>query len=272
MDISIFEYQKALIKLGEISCTTGEGVIRKLISYLTPFGYRRVSEMIYPEDGVNLPAILYIHWYEPEARDSNRSQFHDEAVLLAKRGAVTLLVETMWSDSDWFFKRTQSEDHGSSIKQVIELRQAIDILLLSDQVDPNRIAIVGHDFGAMYAVVMGSVDPRPLCFVLMAGTPRFSDWYLYYPKLIGKEREAFIDRMAELDPIQHVANLHPSPLLFQFAKHDLHVPRWSAEVFFSAAKEPKEIRWYNAGHGLNEQAALERIAWLAQELDLGSGQ
>lgn len=38
-------------------------------------------------------------------------------------------------------------------------------------------------------IVMGGVDPRPTCYVLMAGTPRFPDWYLYYPELEGEPRE-----------------------------------------------------------------------------------
>ena len=103
----------------------------------------------------------------------------------------------------------------------------------------------------------------------MASTPRFSDWYLYLPKLEGEARERFIQQMTEIDPITHVPNLSPARVLFQFATDDFHVPKERAEEFFAAAKEPKEIKWYEAQHGLNEAATEDRKAWLKQYLGLG---
>ena len=44
------------------------------------------------------------------------------------------------------------------------------------QIDEARLAYVAHDFGAMYGAVLAGVDPRPQWYVLMAGTPVFSDW------------------------------------------------------------------------------------------------
>ena len=43
-----------------------------------------------------------------------------------------------------------------------------------------------------------------------------------------------------------------------------------AQRFFEAASEPKEIRWYDAGHFLNEQARQDRMAWLGERLGLCS--
>jgi dienelactone hydrolase len=244
------------------------GIVERRFSYASPYGQRRVAELIGPARAGPHAAILYVHWYEPESHDSNRTQFHDEAARMARRGAVSLLVETMWSDRDWFLKRTQADDYASSIRQVVELRQAMDLLLAQPGVDPARLAYVGHDFGAMYGVLMGQADPRPACYALMAGTPRFPDWYLYYPPLEGAARAAFVEEMAPLDPIGHVAALAPAPLLFQFGRADPHVPIERAQAFFEAAAEPKQFRWYDAGHGLDQQATRDRIAWLAEQLGL----
>ena len=234
----------------------------------SPFGYRRMAELIRPEGETPCAAVLYLHWYEPQAPDSNRSQFVEEATEMAKRGAACLLVETMWSDPDFFFKRTQADDLQNSIQQVVDIRRSIDFLLAQPEVDPDRFACVGHDFGGMYGVLAGSLDKRPTHYVTMAATPRFPDWYLYGPKLEGEAREAFIRQMAEIDPISHVANLSPAPHLFQFARDDFHVARERAEEFFATAGEPKEIRWYQAGHGLNEEATRDRMQWLIQSLSL----
>ena len=243
-----------------------DGIENLLLLARTPFGEQRVAELFRPEGGDNLAAILFVHWYEPESPNSNRHQFEHDAKQLAKQGAVCLLVETLWSDIDFFLKRTQADDARNSIQEAVNLRRALDFLLQQNGVDKNRVAVVGHDFGGMYGVLMGSVDQRPTHYVIMAATPRFSDWYLYFPKLEGAARAEFISQMSELDPITHVANLAPAPILFQFSTNDFHVLRERAQEFFNAAREPKELKWYDAGHGLNDNATQERQAWLLQQL------
>jgi dienelactone hydrolase len=234
----------------------------------TPFGYRRMAEMFRPEGDGSFAAILYVHWYEPGSITSHRSQFEAEAKELAQAGAVCLCIETLWSDRDFFLKRTQDEDEQNSIEEIVNIRRAIDLLLSQSGVDPKRFAYVGHDFGGMYGISAGSLDQRPTHYVVMAATPRYPDWYLYLPGLEGEAREAFIRQMSEIDPITHVPNLAPAEVFFQFAIDDFHVPKERAEEFFAAARAPKEMKWYEAGHGLNEDATGDRKAWLKEKLGL----
>jgi dienelactone hydrolase len=247
-----------------------DGLENQLLVIQTPFGYRRAAELFRPEGPETLAAILYVHWYEPESRDSNRSQFVEEAKEIARGGAACLLIETLWSDPDFFIKRTQADDMQNSMEEVANIRRAMDLLLSQPNVDPQRFAYVGHDFGGMYGVLAGSLDQRPKHYVIMAATPRFPDWYLYLPKLEGEAREAFIQLMIELDPIMHAPSLAPASALFQFAADDRHVPKERAEEFFAATKEPKMLKWYESGHGLNESAAKDRKAWLQKKLELKS--
>lgn len=263
----MFEYDKIKsLDYVVLGARPAEGFTHKLLRYRTPDGVLRVAQFIIPDGDEPFPTILFVHWYEPESHDSNRRQFVPEAEELAKDGIASMMVETMWSDIDYFNKRTQADDMRNSINQVIELRQAMDILHKEVNVDSTRFAYVGHDFGAMYGIVMGSVDPRPTHYVLMAGTPRFSDWFLYAPRLEGEERQAFIDQMAIIDPINCVAKLAPAPVYFQFGDDDFHVPLNRANEFFASTNEPKQMSMYEAGHGLNQQAKAERLAWLRQQL------
>jgi dienelactone hydrolase len=245
-----------------------EGIESQLLVIQTPFGYRRAAEMFLPEAEGSGAAILYVHWYEPEAPDSNRSQFEEEAKEMARAGGVCLLVETLWSDRDFFLKRTQEDDAQNSMEEVVNLRRAMDLLLSQPNVDSQRFAYVGHDFGGMYGVLAGSLDQRPTHYVVMAATPRFPDWYLYGPKLVGEAREAFIRQMSEIDPIAHIPNLAPAEVFFQFGTDDFHVPRERAEEFFASAKDPKKMKWYEARHGLNEDANRDRKMWLKEKLGL----
>lgn len=246
----------------------GDGLVNQLVVLQTPFGYRRMAELFQPENGKSLAAVLYVHWYETHAQDSNRSQFVEDAKEMARSGAACLLIETLWSDLDFFLKRTQDDDFQNSIEEVVNIRRAMDLLLSQPDVDANRFAYVGHDFGGMYGVLAGSLDQRPTHYVVMAATPRFTDWYLYLPKLEGEAREAFIQQMAEIDPIVHVPNLSPAPVFFQFGTDDPHVSKERAEELFASAKEPREMKWYDSGHGLNADATGDRKIWLKEKLGL----
>jgi dienelactone hydrolase len=268
---SLFEYEKGTPTYWrETPPRAKDGILAQNLVYSTPAGVRRAAYLLRPEQATGpLAAILFVHWYEPHATTSFRTQFLPDAERLVKQGAVALLVETLWSDRDFFLKRSQDDDLDLSRQQVVELRQAMDILLAQPDVDANRFALVGHDFGGMYGVLAGAVDPRPTHYVIMAATPRFPDWYLYAPPLEGDARQAFIDRLAPLDPITNVAALAPAPILFQLGTDDFHVPVPRGEEFFAAAQEPKRLLWYEAGHGLNEQATEDRMKWLEEQLRLG---
>lgn len=263
------DYQK--LETGDVRLAgkrTQDGVESQLLVIQTPFGYRRVAELFRPEAEGSYAAILYIHWYEPPSPNSNRSQFVEEAKEMAKAGAVCLLIETLWSDYDFFLKRTQAEDLQNSFEEVANIRRAMDLLLSQPGIDVSRFALVGHDFGGMYGVLAGGLDRRPSHYVVMAATPRFPDWYLYAPRLEGDAREAFIRQFGGLDPIAHIPSLAPAPVLFQFGTDDPHVPRERAEEFFQAAGEPRELKWYESGHGLNEESEADRKNWLKGKLSL----
>jgi dienelactone hydrolase len=267
--MNIHDYQK--LDANEIRLIRKQedaGVEAHLLVIQTPFGYRRTAEIFLPQVEGPFPAILYIHWYEPSSPDSNRSQFVDEAKEMARSGAACLLIETLWSDPDFFLKRTQADDIQNSLEELANIRRAMDLLLSQPGVDAGRFALIGHDFGGMYGVLAGSLDRRPSHYVVMAATPRFPDWYLYSPRLEGEPREEFIRQFAPLDPIAHVSSLSSAPILFQFGAEDPHVPEHRAREFYAAAKDPRELRWYASGHGLNLDAAIDRKRWLREKLVL----
>lgn len=211
-------------------------------------------------------AILYVHWFGNPAT-TNRTEFLNEAVALAQRGVVSLLVDTMWSHAGWWRGRTPETDLAGGINQVIELRRALDLLLAQPGVDPKRVALVAHDFGAMFGAVAGAADGRPAAYVFLAPTPHLSDWYLFNVK--PASLEDYKQQLAPLDPIDAVGRLAPAPVFYQFAASDKYVPAPRPAEFYDATKPRKLMATYEADHDLTPpEVGADRVAWLGQELGL----
>ena len=104
---------------------------------------------------------------------------------------------------------------------------------------------------------------------MQAFAPSFNDWFFFNQKqLTAEQKQQAMDRIAPLDPIRYLPQLDKTPVLLQFANKDFYVPREKAEALYAAARGPKQILWYQAGHGLNDQASLDRQAWLRKQLRL----
>lgn len=181
-----FEYEHSRpLDVQETSQREQEGVTLREISYALGDG-RNAATLIGPKTGGDQlrPGVLFVHWYGPPEPTSNRTQFIPDGIALARAGAVSLLIDTPWSKPEYFHERTREGDYARSVQQVKDLRRALDVLLAQPTIDPERIAYVGHDFGAMYGALAVASDPRVHAFAFMAGTRSFSDWFLYgKPKL-----------------------------------------------------------------------------------------
>jgi dienelactone hydrolase len=246
----------------------GSAVVTDL-TYQTLTGARRAAYLVTPSMAAREPhpAILFVHWYEPPNPTSSRREFLPDAVELAGDGVTSLLVDTMWSDPDWFTSRDPESDLGHSIEQVKELRRALDILVSRPRVDPSRVFYVGHDFGAMYGSLVAGVDASRLKgLVFMAGTRSFSDWFLLLPRRDAAARADVIRRLAPLDPTRHLTAAGELPVLFQFATRDRFVTKAAADALVASAAGPKDVRWYDAEHALNAAATRDRLAWLRARL------
>jgi len=265
-----FGYEPKAPAVRELGVEARAGAAVHDLAFPGSAGRELQAYLVVPEAGAAPhPGILWVHWLGEQKSD--RTEFLDEAVGLAKKGAVSLLVNAPWSDPHWFEARACQDDYGSSLEQVRDLRRALDVLVAQPGVDRARIGYVGHDFGAMYGVLMASADPRPKALVLMAAAPHFSDWFL----LGGappKDKAAYLRQMAELDPIRFIGELAPRPVLFQFSNKDPYVSGASARSFFNAAGDPKELHFYETTHRMDDAgAAAERIRWLSRSLSLPDG-
>lgn len=254
-----------------ITATESRGNVRiDDISFADLAGGRTKAYLVSPPGRGKTAGALFVHWYETESPLSNRKQFLEEAIGLAQSGLTSLLVATPWSDAEWYDKRDISRDYENSVAEVKELSRALDLLATQKRVDPKRLALVAHDFGAMYGILAAAeAKTRISAIALQAFAPSFSDWFLYNQQKLSPEgKQAVVDRLAPLDPIRFLPQLGSTPTLLQFANKDFYVPREKAEALYNAVTGPKQILWYDSGHGLNEQASHDREQWLTGVLQL----
>lgn len=277
--ISMFEYDKNVSL--DVSDTVkpqqiGDVVVRD-IAFQNPKGSDIVAYLVAPKKKGLYPGIFFTHWLEPDAEDSNRTQFLEAAIRLGKKGVISILIDAFWSTTPKTFTKlwwkTEYEyDRDLCIKQVVEILRAFDVLFTQPNLDPNRIAYVGHDFGAMFGALVPPLKLPIHHWVLIAGTSSFSDWFKFQSdpekKLDPVYFQSYVKQMAHLDPAKHIKEASPAPVLFQFGKNDFYVPEEKALEFYNGAKEPKEIRWYDADHGMNKESFDEMETWLIKSLKL----
>ena len=262
-----FRYDdKRPVTVNEVSSEQrGDVTVRDITFSPTP-GKEIKAYLVVPNGSGPFAGILWVHWLGEEK--SNRTQFLNEAIELAPKGAVSLLVDAMWSAPEWFGKRIPEKDYENSIRQVIELRRALDLLRSQSNVDKTRIGFVGHDYGAMYGMLMAGVDQHVNTFVFIAATQSLNDWAFLGPQ--PKSKAAYLKQNSNLELTDYLRQITNASKFFQFGKGDFYVSQADAAILFRAATEPKQRKMYEAAHKMeSNEIVRDRNDWLVKQLKLG---
>jgi dienelactone hydrolase len=228
--------------------------------------------VVRPSEGSGpFAGVLFVHWFDPDYATSNRTQFLSEAESLARRGTVSLLVSTFWSDPARYSARRWENDYQNTVDQAKDLRRALDVLLAQPGVDPRRVGYVGHDYGAMFGALVAATDPRPKAYVMIAGTARFADWYLFGSasgRPAGAALESFKAQLAPLEPVNAIRQAK-APIFYQFGEVDRYTPREDFIALYMATPGTKRIATYTSDHPMEADIIRhDRTVWLAEQLAL----
>ena len=213
--------------------------------------------------------VVLWHWFSQEPL-GDRNQFLDEARELAGRGVVCLLPQGRFP---WFEDPIGADHDVTAIeREVARFSAGLDLLAARDDVDQDRLAVVGHDFGAMLASIVAAREQRVRAAVLIAPTPRWGDWFLPFWE-IGEERTAYLSALEPLDPQAQMASIAPRPVLLQLAEHDYFVPLMAGFELRRASGESHalDVRQYDADHEMaSTDARRDRASFLAETIGLSS--
>ena len=130
---------------------------------------------------------------------------------------------------------------------VSDLARALDALSERPEIDAGRIAYAAFSLGAILGSLFIPYDARVRAAALAVGGAG-----------IGPQA---------IDPVAHIGGFAPRPLLFVNATRDERIPRAAAEALHAAARDPKEVLWFDAGHRDLPGRALKAMwSFLAAQL------
>ena len=272
-DLDLFSYDiSAPLNLQKTFVSESFGVEVSNISFDSPDGGTVTGMMWDPVTRPGRrPAIVLMHGLPGDA-----SSMAPLAQDYAHYGAVVIAIGAPWNrrGAPPYLTFTD-KDRFEQIQIVKDLQRAVDVLRSRPNVDNDRIAYVGFSWGGATGALFVGIERRLKTAVLVVGHGGQVS-HVTGPvghKLISNypcaRRVAWMRAMAPIEPIRFVGNANV-PLLLQNATMDEYIPNADAEELHAAAQQPKEVRWYESGHGLNQQAKLDALKWLYDTIGLNA--
>src|SRR5262249_25798354 len=177
---------------------------------------RVTAFLVVPRGKGPFAAILFGHW-----GGGNRAEFLSEAELYAQVGAISLLMDYPWTRPTPWRRSVPNMDKPELDREiysqaVVDLRRGFDLLLDRPDVDPKRVAYVGHSYGAQWGAILSAVDRGMKTTVLVGGTPTLADVLLHdspdveeFVKTRRAQVEKYIEVNKSLDAVNFIARGAP---------------------------------------------------------------
>lgn len=207
------------------------------------------------ESGRPAPAALLLHGY-----GSRKERMADTVgAALARAGIASLAVDLPLHGERGHTTDAQATRNPLQLAAtwraaIAECAAALDWMATHAALDGARLALVGYSMGAFLGVEVAARQAAVRAMVLAAGGD-----------LPTRTPFALLVRSVA-DPLRAVRKFAGRPLLVVHGRHDTTVRPDQAERLYAAAGEPKELRWYDAGHYLPSGVVVDAAAWLAAKL------
>jgi dienelactone hydrolase len=270
----LFDYdrQLPLATTTQQSWKEAGGVTVASIAYASPKGGEVPALLAVPSGTGPFPGVVVQH-----GLPSTKEAMLAAGIDLARTGAVAVLVDAPSTPASTrsFPLTFTPKDRDEQIQLIVDLRRAVDLLVARPDVDEGRLAYYGVSYGAAMGGLLAGVEDRLKAYVLAVGdggvVAHFTgpdDAGGELQALPATQRERWVEAMRPIEPINFVGRAAPAALLFQAGTNDENIPEADARRYHQAASQPKQLRWYAAGHGLNCAAREDMMAWLASQIGI----
>jgi dienelactone hydrolase len=270
-DRTLFAYDvNAPLNLQKNVESTVGGVQISAITYSSPDGGTVTGLLFDPVTRSSLrPGIVLMHGLPGNAR-----QMGGYAHALAQFGAVVIAIDAPHARRGGQAVLFTNQDRTEQIQLIKDLQRAVDVLRAQVNVDDDRIAYVGVSYGGAMGALFAGIERRIKTAVLVVADGGLVTHYTgpedldFMASFSCASRLNWFRSMAPIEPIRFIGHAPPTPLLLQNGRFDTLVPMGDAQVLHAAVPQGTTIRWYDADHGLNQQAVFDRHNWLVQQIGL----
>jgi dienelactone hydrolase len=247
-----------------------DGVETSAISFDSPGGGRVTGMMFDPVTRSSLrPGIVLMHGLPGTARGMTPL-----GQALASYGAVVIAIDAPFARRGGSPVLFTAQDRAEQVQLIKDLQRTVDVLRGLPNVDPARIAYHGTSYGGAMGALFVGIERRIKTGVLVVPDGGLVSHFTgpedssLMSGLTCATRVSWFRDMVPIEPIRFIALATPTPLLIQSGRSDVLVPQADAKLLHAAAPDPKTIQWYEAGHGLNQQALIDRHNWLVAQVGL----
>ncbi len=160
------------------------------------------------------------------------------------------------------------------IDMVPSVMLVTDYLLTRQDVDTSQIVLLGYSFGAQFVPCIIAHDHRFAVAAMAYGGGDLRSLIAHNVRRYeGKVTAEFVGILGglllrPLEPMRYIDKVTPTPLIMINGTNDEQMPRHNAELLYSAAREPKSIRWLESRHVRTDNVGLTKmiVAELRREL------
>ena len=270
---ALFAYDvNAPLNLKKAAQTAAAAFTLSNIAYDSPAGGSVTGILAEPVGRTGLrPAMIILH----PAGGSAKSET-PYAQQLAAHGAVVIAIDAPYVRRGGTGIFTlMSLDRSEQIQLMKDLQRAVDVLVARGTVDPKRIAFEGYSYGGSVGSGFVGIEPRLMAAVFVAANGGLVTRVTTPGSLSQLTSESCATRamwfqaMTPIEPIRFMPHASASAMLFQAGRLDGLVPPADAQALYDAASSPnKELRWYEAGHFLPQQASTDKHDWLHKQIGI----
>ena len=250
--------------------STDDGVEVSVISFASPDGGRVTGMLFDPAARSSLrPGVVLMHGMPGSARS-----MAPLGQALARYGAVAIAIDAPFARRSGQPVEFSAQDSAGQVQLIKDLQRAVDVLRARQNVDDGRIAYHGVSYGGAMGALFVGVERRIKTALLVVGDGGLVSHFTgpedagFMGSLSCATRNAWLRAMTPIEPIRFIGHASPTPLLLQSGRFDDLVPAADAEALHAAAPQPRTIQWYDAGHGLNQEALIARHEWMVDQIGL----